>query len=164
MEKLAPVEEARALFNVAKDWSILKWLTEKKRVRGMADRGTAALDEKEREVKSRWPEELRTAYAAVVPPANDDDDPYAASEYEYMQQQAAGIPEELKAIARAVREADEIATEARMRAERTFDEAERKMSASIARRGATEAILAYDVRYKAIEAAMAAIQSGSGVG
>ena len=159
MEKLAAVEEARALFTVAKDWSILKWLTEKKRVRKMADTGTAALDEKEREVKSGWPEELRTAYAAVAPPSDDADDPYAAAEYEFMKQQAEGIPESLKEVARRVCEADRIATDARNKAERTFDEAERKMSASIARRGAEEAMEAYDVRYKAIEAAIAAMDA-----
>jgi hypothetical protein len=43
-----------------------------------------------------------------------------------------------------------------MRAERSFDEAERKLSASIARRGADEAIQAYELRYAAIEAAEAA--------
>ena len=43
-----------------------------------------------------------------------------------------------------------------MTAERTFDEAERRLSASLARRGAEEAIAAYDVRYAAIAEAEAA--------
>jgi hypothetical protein len=159
MEKLSAVEEARVLFTEAKDWSILKWLTEKKRVRRMADTGTAALDKRERDIKSQWTDDLRTAYAVVSPPSEDADDPYAAAEYEFVKQQAEGIPESLKAIARRVWEADLIATDARNRAESTFDEAERKMSASIARRGAEEAIAAYDVRYKAIEEAIAATQA-----
>jgi hypothetical protein len=154
MQKLQAVEEAKTLLAGAMDWSILRWLAEKKRVRTIADKGTAALDEEERRVKSTWSEELRNAYAELTPPP--DDDPYAAAEFEFLRQQAATLSEEIRTIARRVKDADDIATEARLRAERTFDEAERKLSASLARRGAEEAIAAYDVRYKAIEEAEAA--------
>ncbi len=155
MEKLPAVEEAKALMMIAKDWSILKWLTEKKRVRHIADTGTAALDEAEKAVKSTWSEDLKNAYAEVSA-SSDDDDPFAAAEREFTRQQGGGIPENIRAAALRVKQADDIATNARNSAERTFDDAERRLSASLARRGAEEAIYAYEVRYKAIEAAEAA--------
>jgi hypothetical protein len=154
MRTLKEVEEARALFTEAREWSILRWLTEKRRVRTTADRGTAALDDMERSVKGEWSDELRDAYAALVPPS--DEDPFAAAEFEFMRQQADGLPEAIKEAARRVKEADDIATEARLATERTFDEAERHLSATLARRGADEAIRAYDLRYKAIGEAEAA--------
>ena len=68
-------------------------------------------------------------------------------------------------VAQRVRQADEAATEARLAAERTFDLAERRLSASLARRGAEEAIAAYELRYRAIdEAASAALTDGCGPG
>jgi hypothetical protein len=156
MKQLESVEEAKALLTVAKDWSILKWLTDKKRVRTIADRGTSALDDLEKSVKSSWPEELRLAYEELAAPVSADDDPFAAAEYEFARQQAENVPEKFKAAARKVKTADDKATEARLTAERTFDEAERRMSAALARRGAEEAILAYDLRYQAIREAEAA--------
>lgn len=154
MQKLPAVEEAKALLTIAKDWSILKWLTEKKRVRAIADKGTAALDELEKQVKSTWSEDLRNAYAELTVPAYDSDDPYAAAEYEFIRQQTGAIPEAIRAAARRVKEADDIATRARNTAENTFDDAERRLSAALARRGAEQAIEAYDVRYKAIAEAL----------
>jgi hypothetical protein len=158
MQKLAAVEEAKALLNEAKDWSILKWLTEKRRVRTIADKGTAALDSLDRQVKSSWTADLRSAYAALAAPASnsDGDDPFAASEHEFVKQQAEKLPAALKATAQRIRQVDDIADQARLTAERTFDEAERRMSASVARRGVEEAIEAYDLRYKAIAEAQAA--------
>jgi hypothetical protein len=154
MEKLAPVEDAKALLSSARDWSIVRWLAEKRRVRRIADGGTAALDEAERQIKSGWTEQLINAYAELCTP--DYDDPFAVSEFEFIKQQADGIPESIKEVARRVKEADDKAYEARMRAEHTFDEAERKLSAALARRGADEAIQAYEIRYAAIAAAEAA--------
>jgi hypothetical protein len=155
MQKIDSVEEAKALLASAMDWSILRWLAEKRRVRGVADRGTAALDAEERRIKSTWPEELTNAYAALCP--SSDDDPYAAAEHEFILQQARDIPEDIRAAARRVREADEIATSARLAAEQMFDDAERRMSAAMARRGAELAIDAYEVRYVALAEAEAAV-------
>jgi hypothetical protein len=157
MEKLAEVEEAKTLLTVAKDWSILKWLTEKKRVRAVADRGTAALDERERVIKSRWTNERRNAYATLWPAVSEEDDPFAAADLEFSRQQAGGIPPELLAVAERVKNADEIATKARLCAEDTFDRAERQMSASLARQGAEEALEAYELRYIALEEAEKAL-------
>jgi hypothetical protein len=151
MEKLVPVEDAKMLLSSARDWSIVRWLAEKRKVRRIADLGTSALDEAERRVKSGWSEELLNAYAELCPPG--DDDPFAASEFEFIKQHANGIPESIKQWARRVKEADDKAYEARMTAERTFDDAERKLSAALARRGADEAIQAYELRYTAIAAA-----------
>jgi hypothetical protein len=157
MQKLAEVEEAKALLSVAREWSIVRWLTEKRKVREIADRGTAALDAAERRVKAGWSEPLTNAYAELCPPS--DDDPFAASEFEFVKQQAAAVPEPIRTAAKRVKAADDVAYEARMQAERTFDEAERKLSASLARRGADEAIKAYELRYAAIDAAEAAGRS-----
>lgn len=158
MQKLAEVEEAKALLSVAREWSIMRWLTEKRRVRTIADRGTAALDAAERQVKAAWTEQLNNAYAELCTPP--DDDPFAVAEFEFVKQQANGIPESIRETARRVKVADDAAYEARMRAERTFDEAERKLSASMARRGADEAIQSYELRYTAIEAAENAKAAG----
>ncbi len=155
MEKLVAVEEAKALLSVAKDWSILKWLAEKKRVRRVADEGTAALDQAEQKVKATWSEALRKAYADLSAPSADDDDPFAAAEQEFVKQHSAEIPEHIREAVLRVKEADDVAYRARMTAERTFDDAERHLSASMARKGAEQAIAAYDVRYKAIAEAEA---------
>jgi hypothetical protein len=66
MHKLIEVEEARVLMNVAKDWSVWRWLMEKKRVRAAADRAVDALSAAEAEVKAGWSDELTKAYAELV--------------------------------------------------------------------------------------------------
>jgi hypothetical protein len=156
MDKIAEVEEARALMTEGKEWSIWRWLSEKRRVRGVADKGTAALDAMESKVKATWSEALKSAYAELTTPSGDDDDPFAAAEQQFMQHQARDIPESLRLAARRVKQADDEAYRARMAAEETFDRAERRLSASLARRGAEEAIKAYDLRYAAIAEAEAA--------
>ena len=55
--------------------------------------------------------------------------------------------------------ADKLAYNARMDAEDIFDEAERKLSASLARQGAFKAIEAYDLREKSIRRAEAAARN-----
>jgi hypothetical protein len=156
MQTLTAVEEAKVLLTEGMGWSILRWLTEKRRVRQTADKGTAALDDLERQVKSGWSEELKSAYATLIPP-DGSDDPYAAAEYEFAMQQAQSIPESIKTAVKRVKEADDIATHARLTAEQTFDDAERRLSASMARRGAEQAVEAYDLRYRAIAEAEAVI-------
>jgi hypothetical protein len=162
MEKLAAVEEAKALMQDAKDWPIWKWLTEKPRVRATADRGTAALDEHDRAVKQTWSDDLRNAYAELEVESAGDDDPFAAAEYEYVKQLAQNIGERTRLAARRVKEADDLAYEARMLAEETFAQAERRVSASLARKGAEQAIRAYDLRYKAIAESEAAQRESAG--
>ena len=62
MHKLVPVEEAKTLFNEAKDWSVWRWLIEKKRARTTADAAWEALEACEEKVKAGWAEEWRQAY------------------------------------------------------------------------------------------------------
>lgn len=144
MQKLIEVEEARALMNVAKDWSVWRWLMEKKRVRAKSDRAVEALDAVEADVKSGWSDDLKKAYAEL------------ASNGAKARKQAEDVPAPIKAAAKRVKEADDEAYAARMDAEDTFAEAERKMSASLAREGARKAIESWDVRESAIRKAEAA--------
>ena len=62
MKKLEAVEEARAIMTAGKEWGVFKWLMEKRNVRGIADRATAALNECEDKVKATWSDELKQAY------------------------------------------------------------------------------------------------------
>jgi len=68
MRKIHEVEQAKALMNEAMDWSVMRWLREKKRVRKAADQANAALDEQNRVVKEHWSHELRAAYRNLIPP------------------------------------------------------------------------------------------------
>jgi hypothetical protein len=159
MTQLKAVEEARAVFAQSKDWGVVRWLAEKRRVRQLADGATAAIDSSELEVKSRWPEVLKDAYAGLgsaAGGAQDDDDPYAAAEREFASLNAAEIPEHVTALARRVKDADDAAYGMRMTAEETFKEAERRLSIALSKRGAEEAIKSYDLYYTAIEEAEAA--------
>lgn len=156
MEKLPEVEEARALFDESRGWSVVRWLAEKRRARTMADRATAAIDAFERNVKTGWSRELAAAYVELAEPSADGDDPFAAAEREYMRLHAAAVPEHLRALVLRVKQADDEAYRMRMRAEETFAEAERRLSVALSRRGAVEAVQSYDLYYKAIEEAEAA--------
>jgi hypothetical protein len=135
MRKLPPVEEAKALMTEAREWSVWRWLTEKRRVRAAADRAVDALGEEERKVKAGWSEELQKAYSNG---------------------RGRKIDVEIKAAVQGVKEADEIAEAARLDAEKTFDEAERFMSPGMARQGAQKAIESWELREKAIRKAEAA--------
>ncbi len=156
MRKLIAVEEARRALNEGKEWSIWRWLFEKKRVRTIADAGTAALDELEKEVKAGWSDDLKKAYREAEAKAAADHNARARRQYEKAKEDARHVDPALKLAAQRVKEADDIATQARMDAEATFDLAERRLSGSMAREGAEKAIYAYDVREKAIRKAEAA--------
>src|ERR1039457_3957970 len=67
MHKLVPVEEAKTLFNEAKDWSVWRWLIEKKRARTTADAAWEALEACEEKVRAGWNEEWRQAYGHPKP-------------------------------------------------------------------------------------------------
>lgn len=116
MKKLAPVEEAKALFEEAKEWGVWRWLTEKSRARRTADCAWEALEEYENSVKAAWPKEVRKAFSAN---------------------------HELK-------QAAEEAHKAHMDAEAQFDEADRRMSTSMAREGSQMAIDAWKMRERYI--------------
>ena len=124
MRKPAQVEEAKDIMRQGMEWSVVRWLKEKRKVRKLADRANAALDALDREIKAAWPEELKQAYAS-------------------------GESE----LAQRIRRADDAAARARARAEKTFDEAEDQLSARLAREGCLQAIQSWEQREQAIRMA-----------
>ena len=62
MQKIKQVEDAKAVMKEAIDWSVMKWLREKKRVRKAADDANAALDSTIAKLKAGWDKEFRSAY------------------------------------------------------------------------------------------------------
>jgi hypothetical protein len=114
MHKLAAVEEAKTLFEEAKDWGVWRWLMEKGRARRTADAAWEALEECEKKVKSGWSSELK------------------------------------KRAAKEFKEAEAECDKAHIDAEAQFDEADRRMSAGMARDGAQMAIDAWILREKFI--------------
>lgn len=155
MHKLVVVEEAKVLMNEAKDWSVWRWLTEKRRVRTAADAATDALAEVEKQVKAGWSEDLTKAYRELEAAASADGNPRARRQYEKAREEAKHVDPKLKLAVQRVKEADDEAYDARMDAEATFDEAESRLSASMAREGAQKAIDAWELRESAIRKAEA---------
>src|SRR5262249_3403116 len=116
MQKLAAVEEAKALFEQAKDWGAWRWLTEKQRARKTADAACEALEECEKKVRASWNADTKRAYKSDT----------------------------------RLQEADAESQQARAAAEAQFDEADRRMSTSMARDGSQMAIDAWILREKFI--------------
>lgn len=120
MGKLAEVETAKAVMTEALEWSVIKWLREKKRVRKVADRANESLDRRLEDLRAQWDGELLAAYRE----GNGD--------------------------ARKLRQAGEQAYRARMDAEATFDEAEKQLSTALAREGCRKAIHSWELYERAI--------------
>ena len=134
MQKLIPVDEAKALMREAADWSVWNWLTQKGKLRSTADAAWEALEEQDRKAKQRWSEDLKKAYQG---------------------KNANHLDPELRLAVQRVRQADEEWKAARVIAEATFDEADRRMSTSMACEGAKQAIEAWELTEKAIRRAEA---------
>ncbi|HEX6804245.1 MAG TPA: hypothetical protein VF133_11250 [Terriglobales bacterium] len=149
MRKLPQVEEAKALMNQAVEWSVFKWLFEKRRVRETADEANAALDQLNHDIKSRWKREIAEAYHNL---ARHGRGTRAHNE-------AADVDPEILLFAKQVKDADDAAHRARMTAEHTFDEAERRLSTELAREGCRQAIHSWELHEKAIRLAEAALAS-----
>lgn len=128
MRKLEAVEESRAVMTQGKEWGVFKWLMEKRRVRGIADRATAALNEAEDKVKSTWSDDLKRAYNFLATQNGD-----AGKSRKGAKGDSKAIDPKLLAIAQKVFEADEETECMRLDAEDTFSEGERKMSTAMAR-------------------------------
>ena len=154
MRKLTEVEEAKALMTEAVEWSVMKWLREKKRVRKAADKANDALDALEQEIKRAWSAELKAAYDELLP----------AGRQPRVKKDTDGIPPETRLAARHIKQADDHAYRAHMDAENTFDEAERQLSTRLAREGAGKAILSWELHESAIRKAEAAIQKREATG
>lgn len=144
MKRLPEVEAATELMNEAMKWSVMKWLREKKHVRRTADHANAALDRCRDELKRRWPENLRVAYE------------HLAAEIHHRQsgvrtpKSVAFKDAEARALACKLKDADDQAYRARMLAKQAFDDAERKLSTSLAREGCVKAIASWELCEKAL--------------
>ena len=72
MHKLAAVEEAKALFEEAKQWRVWGWLTEKKKLRQTADAAWEALEACENTLKKSWDAETRKAVARQLKTVDEE--------------------------------------------------------------------------------------------
>lgn len=151
MRQLTEVEDAKALMTEAVEWSVMRWLREKKRVRKAADKANDALDALEQEIKRAWSAELTAAYGELLPASSKQ--PRAKND---------SISAEIKLTARHIKQADDQAYRAHMDAEETFDEAERQLSTRLAREGASKAIASWELHESAIRKAEAALQKREG--
>ena len=139
MDILPEVVTAKALMTEAMRWPVMKWLREKKRVRKTADQANAALDQLNLSIKERWPNDLRGAYDALAAETG------SGISGKKSQNGSAKI-----ALARKIKDAGDQACRARMEAEQTFDEAERKLSTALAREGCLKAIRSWELQEQAI--------------
>ena len=143
MRKLTEVEQAKALMREAIDWSVVKWLKEKKRVRRTADQANAALDALELETKNSWNDVLKAAYAHLDSGKGE------------IREQRPDVPTDSDKLlfAKSVKKACDAAHRARQDAEDTFDEAERELSTRLAREGCKKAIASWELHEHAIRKA-----------
>jgi len=153
VRKLPEVEEAKALMIEAVEWSVFRWLFEKRRVRETADRANAALDKLNRAVKARWSSDAKAASKELVAKAG------GAGLRREGEPGSEAIDSQVRLFVRKVKEADEAAYRARMTAEDTFDKAERQMNPDLLREGCQKAIQAWELHERAIRRAEAAYGS-----
>ncbi|HXJ90311.1 MAG TPA: hypothetical protein VMS18_26100 [Candidatus Binatia bacterium] len=146
MEKIPAVETAKALMTEAIAWSVMKWLREKKTVRKVADHANAALDQLNKAVKDRWPDDVRTAYELMIQQSSGNGQARVRSNFSPANGQAS-------LNAKKVKEADDAAHHARMDAEQTFDIAEKQLSTALAREGCRKAIRSWELHERAIRKA-----------
>lgn len=135
MKELTEVERARALMTEAIDWSVMKWLREKKRVRRSADKANEILNEVETKLHEQWGPRFRLVY----------DKSGAASP-------------QTKELANRIRREHEAANRFRMEAETTFDAAEKRLSTAMAREGCRQAIEGWNHHLEAIRLAETALK------
>jgi hypothetical protein len=152
MRKLPPVEDARAVMTQGMQWGVWKWLLEKKRVREIADKARAALDEFEMKVKTSWSDDLKIAYNRLVSESGDTKRARQKAKLGKKEQEPQ-IDTKIVAAVHQVKEADDEAYNAHEDAEDAFAEAERRMSTSMAREAARKALEAYDCHEAAIRKA-----------
>jgi len=153
MQKLVPVEEAKALMREAVDWSLWSWLTRKRELRTTADRAWEALEALEQQVKGAWNDDLKLAYREAELAAAVNGDARVRRQHEKAKQAAGSVPAEVKEAARKLKAAEDEAHAAHMQAEETFDQADRRMSTAMACEGAEQAIAAWEMREKVIRKA-----------
>jgi hypothetical protein len=150
MRKLTEVEDAKALMTEGMGWSVVKWLSEKKRVRKTADLANAALDRLDQEIKARWSDQLKAAYSKL---SSDS----GGAEQRQHKEVSQGVGPQVMLLAKKLKESDDEAYRVRMDAEDTFDEAEKKLSTRLAREGCRKAIDSWELHEQAIRKSEAAI-------
>lgn len=153
MRKISVVEEAKALMREGIDWGVWKWLAEKKRVRAAADKANETLDEVENGIKETWDDRLKDVYNVLVEQASSGKKP-RSRQHDAAEQIDPRVFEAVKAVF----DADDIAEHAHQNAEDIFDEAERKLSTSMAKEGARKAIESWELREAAIRKAEVAAE------
>lgn len=154
MEKIPVVEKAKALMTEAVTWSVLKWLREKKTVRKIADQANAALDQLNRAVKNRWPDDVSVAYDSLVKQSSENKRPHDRNESDMPPANGRTL-----LAVKKVKAADDEAHHARMDAEETFDMAEKQLSTALAREGCRKAIRSWELHEMAIRKAEAVMSS-----
>jgi hypothetical protein len=155
MLNMSEVEKAKTIMREAVNWSVMRWLAEKKMVRKAADIANAALDALDREVKACWSDELKSAYDEL-PPTGAGIEPLRKENGK-----AIAIDPKTKLLAKAIKQADEEAYRAHMDAEDEFDRAERRLSTSMAREGSRKAIISWELREKAILKSKSAVSASN---
>jgi len=140
------VESAKALMTEAMKWSVMKWLREKHRVRATADQANAILDDLSEKTRSRWRPSLREQYQALCSESTNG----TARTTEKQTCPKATASAQVLSDAAALKNADDSAHRARMDAEATFDEAEKRLSTALAREGCKKAIRAWELHEQAI--------------
>jgi hypothetical protein len=166
VEKIPEVERAKALMNEAMTWSVMKWLREKKRVRKTADQANAALDQLRRTVGDSWTDSIRAAYKKLDAQTKDrhgdrdieKEKDSGANRHEQEAKSASG-DFEASLIAKSIKEADDAAYCSRMDAEKSFDDAEKLLSTSLAREGCRKAIHSWELYEIAIRRAESALRA-----
>jgi len=153
VRKVPEVEEAKTLMIEAVDWSVFRWLFEKRRVRETADQANAALDKLSRAVKARWSSEMKAAYNDLAAKAG------GAGARRQGEPSSQAIDPQVRLFAKKVKEADDAACRARIAAEDTFDQAEREMNPALLREGCQKAIQAWELQERAMRRAEAAQDS-----
>jgi hypothetical protein len=113
MKKFDEVEQAKALMTEGLDWSVIKWIAEKKRVRKTADKANNLLWTTQKTLREFWSDELIAAYDAL---AGGDGN----SDRQRSKQNGAAIDPEIKRLAHALKKADDEAYAAHLDAEETF--------------------------------------------
>lgn len=154
MLNLPDVENAKAVMKGAVSWSVVRWLTEKKKVRKAADLANAALDALNLEVKASWSDELKAAYNELTPPEASG----ICGRIELKSDgQIVTVDAQTKLLAKSLKQADEESYRARMDAEDTFDRAEKILSSAMAREGTRKAIYSWEVHEETIIKSKAAV-------
>ena len=150
VNKLPEVEKAKMLMTEAMSWSVMKWLRDKKTVRKTADHADAALDQLDEKTKARWNDALKAAYASLGDSMTSGRDAAKSS-------RKSAVSAEVLALAKRIKHADDEAYRARMEAEKTFADAEKQLSTSMAREGCRKAIHGWELHEKAIALAESAV-------